>query len=285
MNKIILTSRITRFRFPNEIRPSSELRPRAPFSMSEHVQPLDHRVLVQELNSVQWDTLGINLGLSVEEIQEIELDHQTTSRRRSEMINKWLKKELNPTWLMVVDALEKMLENRLANRLRNAHVAASPAQTPPSASSEELELTTGTNDEIARSIEDLRDEYFTLIRETESVVEKMNPSFKDLKRFSQIYIGNEVSTVDELFDQLKPFNFLDYALLQKIVKAFLVEPNTVDDKISDYVKHWETFKASTTLVSQRPSSKLSNHTPQHQRDQDYDRQTSPRWRMDEQDNR
>ena len=75
----------------------------------------------------------------------------------------------------------------------------------------------------------------------------MNPSFKDLKRFSQFYIGNEVSTVDELFDQLKPFNLLDYVLLQKIVKVFLVAPNTVDNKISDYVKHWENFKASTTI--------------------------------------
>ena len=222
------------------------LRPWAPFSMSEHVQPLDHRVLVQELNGVQWDTLGINLGLSVEEIQEIELDHQTTSRRRSEMLNKWLKKELNPTWLMVLDALEKMSENRLANRLRNAYVASS-SDHKPSASSEELELTIGTNDEIAREIEDLTDEYFALIRETESAVEKMNPSLKDLKRFSQFYIGNEVSTVDELFDQLKPFNLLDYKLLQKIVKVFLVAPNTVDDKISDYVKHWENFKTSTTI--------------------------------------
>ena len=214
--------------------------------MSEHVQPLDHSVLVQELNGVRWDTLGINLGLSVEEIQEIDLDHQTTSRRRSEMLNKWLKKELNPTWLMVVDALEKMSENRLANRLRNAYVAASPAHTP-SASSEELELTIGRNDEIARAIEDLRYEYFTLIRETESAVEKLSPSFKDLKRFSQIYIGNEVSTVDELFDQLKPFNLLEYALLQTIVKVFLLAPNTVDDKISDYVKHLENFKTSTTI--------------------------------------
>ena len=149
------------------------------FSMSGHVKPLDHRVLVQELNRVQWDTLGINLGLSVEEIQEIELDHQTTSRKRSEMINKWLKKELNPTWIMVVDALEKMSENRIADRLRNAYmyVAARPARMPSRASSEEeLELTLGRNDEIAREIEDLRYEYFTIIRETESAVEKMNPS-------------------------------------------------------------------------------------------------------------
>ena len=65
-------------------------------SDSEHVQPLDHRVLVQELNGVQWDTLGINLGLSVEEIQHIELDHQTTSRRRSEMINKWFEEGIEP---------------------------------------------------------------------------------------------------------------------------------------------------------------------------------------------
>ena len=119
---------------------------------------------------------------------------------------------------MVVDALDRMSENRLANRLRNAYVAASPAHTPPSASSEEFELTMRSNDEIARAIEDLSDKYFTLIREAESAVKKMNPSLNDLKRFSQFYmIGNEVSTVDKLFDQLKPFNLSDYKLLQKIV--------------------------------------------------------------------
>ena len=229
--------------------------------MSEHVQPLDHRVLVQELDSlVQWDVLGIKLGLSLEEIQEIEINHQdkTNSRRRSEMLNKWLKKELNPTWIMVVDALEKMSENSLANRLRSAYVAASPraatyastphVPVPESTSSEELELTISRKDEIAREIEDLRYEYFALIRETESAVKKLKPLSNDLKRFSQNYIlGKEVSTVDELFDHLKPFNLLEYALLQTIVKVFFVAPNTVDDKISDYVEHLENFKTSTTI--------------------------------------
>ena len=61
--------------------------------MSDHIQAVTHDLLVRELGQVpQWDILGTYLGLSESEITEIELDNQSTARRRLVMLNKWIEK-------------------------------------------------------------------------------------------------------------------------------------------------------------------------------------------------
>ena len=86
--------------------------------MSDHITTLTTDLLVHELNGVtNWQYLGMFLGLDMAEIKEIEQDYLDTPRRRMEMLDKWMKKG-NPSWEMVVDALEKMSEQRLADQLR-----------------------------------------------------------------------------------------------------------------------------------------------------------------------
>ena len=78
--------------------------------MSDHVSKLTSDLLVHELKEVvEWQQLGVYLGLSMAEIKEIEQDHLYTARRRMEMLNKWMKKKVNPSWLVVIEALERML--------------------------------------------------------------------------------------------------------------------------------------------------------------------------------
>ena len=55
------------------------------------------------------------LGLGMAEIKEIEQDHLDTPHRRMEMLEKWMRKQGNSSWEMMVDALEKMSEWRLAD--------------------------------------------------------------------------------------------------------------------------------------------------------------------------
>ena len=55
---------------------------------------------------------------------------------------------------------------------------------------------------------------------TEFAVEDTNPHARKIKRFSQFYMNDEATSVDELFDQMKPFYFLDYKILEKIVQFF-----------------------------------------------------------------
>ena len=90
--------------------------------MSDHVQAVTHDLLVRELDQVpQWDILGTYLGLSESEITEIELDNQSTARRRLVMLNKWMEKDVNASWEKVIDALKNMTQIRLANQLKEKY--------------------------------------------------------------------------------------------------------------------------------------------------------------------
>ena len=58
-------------------------------------------------------------------------------------------------------------------------------------------------------METLGDNYLQLVMEAESaVVLESDPPLKKLKRFPQCFMRKEILTLDELFDQLKPFYFL-----------------------------------------------------------------------------
>ena len=56
-----------------------------------------------------------------------------------------------------------------------------------------------------------------------------------------------VTTVEELFDCLEKFCFLDYALLESIISLLLKESQSVVCDLSDYIKQLSLFKKSTTL--------------------------------------
>ena len=57
----------------------------------------------------------------------------------------------------------------------------------------------------------------------------------------------DILTVDELFDQLKPFYFLEYIMLEKIVKFFLPRAHSVADNLRDYLQYLTKFKSSTIV--------------------------------------
>ena len=97
---------------------------------------------------------------------------------------------------------------------------------------------------IAREMESLRDNYFKLIRKTVSVVESVSPSERDVKRFSKYYMTSVVTMVEDLFDQLEPLYFLDYMLLEKIVRFLLPEQ---DDSVIGELDMLDEFKFSATL--------------------------------------
>ena len=169
---------------------------------------------------------------------------------------------------MVIKALEKMSELRLANKLREkyctqqhkddekpiASLREKPARTSTSeglADLQEADLERAITVDrrrhaVAREIDNLRDKHFELVKNTESAVASADPSSRDLKRFSKHYMTNEVASVKELFDHLNPY-FLDYTLLEKIVKFLLERDHSVVSKLNDYIRELEEFKSSITL--------------------------------------
>ena len=107
-----------------------------------------------------------------------------------------------------------------------------------------------------------------IVRETEVALEKTNPSETEVKRFSNYYMSEEVTKVEELFDQLQPLDYLNYTLLEKIIKYFLKQDQLVVCELNDYIQELEKFKQSTSVqefmesieAAQRPLSKTEIST-------------------------
>ena len=61
-------------------------------------------------------------------------------------------------------------------------------------------------------------------------------------------MNSEVTTVEELFDLLKPFYFLNYPLLKKIVKFFFNQTHPIVVNFRDYLEQLAIFMQSTTVL-------------------------------------
>ena len=224
--------------------------------MSDHVEAVTHDLLVRELCKVtEWDVLGIYLGLDESEITEIERDHQSNARRRIAMLAKWMEKDVDVSWEKVIDALESLPQIRLANQLKEKYFGTSESNLPataagpkaPAESSPEKELMVDRQESIAQEIEEIEEKYLLLVTNVEAVMAEANPSLIKLKRFSKFYGNSTVESIEELFDLLEPLNFLDNALLEKIVKFFLSRTHQVVDDLRDYLEQLTNFKSSTTV--------------------------------------
>ena len=211
-------------------------------AMSDHVVPVSHELFVRELSPVvQWDVLGIYLGLEETEIQVIERDHQDTARRRIVMLKKWMEKDSNVSWEKVISALKSMSQIRLANQLQEKYCTSEPVAGNVAV---DKEISMDKQEFIAQEIHKFQLRYIQLVMNVEKALTEANPS---LKRFSRYYFAKaKVTTVEDLIDQIEPSSFLDYTLLKQVVKFFLSRHLVADD-LRDYLQQLDKFKSSTTV--------------------------------------
>ena len=164
------------------------------------------------------------------------------------MLDKWLKKEERPSWDQIVAALENMSEKSLASELKKKYLQQPEiASAKPTPLVPETVLKVHRRDSVARELERLKETHLRLRDSAESALEDVNPSSRQLKRFSQSYCNRVVTTVEELFDCLDDFCFLDYALLQYIINYFLNEAQSVVTSLGNYIQQLTNFKSSTSL--------------------------------------
>ena len=73
--------------------------------------------LSNELATVEkWHKLGVNLGLQGHQLRKLQEDYPRDSdRRKCEMLDIWLRNVQNPTWKVIVEALNLMQENVVAD--------------------------------------------------------------------------------------------------------------------------------------------------------------------------
>lgn len=87
-----------------------------------HPQAMEYRDLLNSLlpKAAQWNSLGIQLGLSPDELDIIRADSDGVEECLRKMLRKWYDKTLNPTWQVVVIALRVLGEMRLAEELERS---------------------------------------------------------------------------------------------------------------------------------------------------------------------
>ena len=163
------------------------------------------------------------------------------------MLGKWMKKNVDASWEKVIETLKSMSQNVLANQLKKKYCT-SESNPPATAiglraeSSLERELLVDRQEFL--EMEDLERKYLQLVLQAESAVEETNPTVRKITRFSQCFLSGGIASVEELFNQ---FYFLDYALLEMIVKFFLPRAHEVADNFCDYLQQLANFKSSTTV--------------------------------------
>ena len=176
------------------------------------------------------------------------------------MFDKWLSKEENPSWEKMIAALEDMSENKLASQLKKKYVYQQqpreesqidePKATDDQQATERVVLKVDKQDQVARELDNLEKKYLWLVIDAQLALEAANLSSVALGKFSQYYMNEKVTTVEELFELIKPFCFLDYSLLEAAITFLLGQhdpTHKVVDDLSKYVKHLTNFKKSATL--------------------------------------
>ena len=216
--------------------------------MSEHAPVLNFN-LVKELQDVDYHQLGTHLGLSHGDLRTIERDYPLDdTRRRSEVLNLWTKRETNPTWEKVIKALEGMKEFTLVAQLKQRY--AGPAHAHKAESDlEGTVMSLPRNEKIAKQLEELERRHFDLVAEAEQELTTVNPPSLRIRRFSRTFMSgvNAVNSVEELFDKMNELSScLHYSLLENVIKLFL-KSTRVADRFSEYCKRVEQFKKSTTV--------------------------------------
>ena len=70
------------------------------------------------MKTTKWHKLGQKLGVEEFDLDVIEKDNpQNTEGALAAMLKKWLEITKDPTWRVIVDALEAIEENQLAKKL------------------------------------------------------------------------------------------------------------------------------------------------------------------------
>ena len=218
--------------------------------MSKHSPVPIFNLLVKELKDVDYHDLGTHLGLSPGDLRTIERDYPLNTRRRSEVLDLWMRRESNPTWEKIIMTLEEMKEFALAAQLKQSHAGPAHKELMNESDLQGTMMKLPRNEKIAKELEELGRQYFDIVAEAELVLTSMNPPSLKIRRFSHTYMagtGVNASSVKKLFDKMnKLSSCLHYSLLENIIELFL-KNTTVADRFSKYCEHVEQFKKSTTV--------------------------------------
>ena len=95
---------------------------RSPLSIPTAPAKPSLKDLTTELASVvNWYDLGLNLGIKSSQLKVIEGDYHDQKRRKSEMLDCWLRIGENCSWEAIAKALSQIGEQEVANEIRKKY--------------------------------------------------------------------------------------------------------------------------------------------------------------------
>ena len=95
----------------------------APTDVTSTNSTLDEGKLYCELETVtEWHELGMYLGVRLYELDRIEKECSTNTRRLQRTLRLWLQRAQNASWVDVVSALQRMRQNRVAESIIQKYI-------------------------------------------------------------------------------------------------------------------------------------------------------------------
>lgn len=247
-----------------------------------------HSQLVEELApvSAKWDQLGIFLGFTQNDLDEIRRDKQDTIPSLYAMCNKWLERNPSGSWKDIVTALQKIKILDLADELKKKYMKEEVTSArgnfmPPSEVHTGSVLTCTNNDNfpvsknVTKEVTHLESKFSALLARMQcnlkQKVDQNRLTLDELGRFvsrqccipyQPVDVIVEIDPIDALFGNLKhdlsPF---ESGLLYSIDSAYL--EGTMKNEIDAYDNSIDQFENSTVITDFKNA--LERHHESHPR--------------------
>ena len=228
-------------------------------SDSPSSRPTESELDLKLAELVNWQIFATHLpDLTRGDIEQIEQDNRAVRRQKLELYGTWLRRCPNASWNDIVLALEKARENALADAIKKKFISNSTQAHNP--------VQLSSNQKVYLLSEELIvEELKTLHRSFTSVARDIRGKLNELVKFGKsslqdivAYIEeaqvhgmkrlNEVNTIDDLFDAIRPHNdYLDCELLEMIVEEYLDHDDIT--KVKTHINKVKLFKHTTPIVA------------------------------------
>ena len=224
-----------------------------PFSLSVSL------LLSKLTKVVDWYVLGLHLNIPKYELDKIQkqfLLNEGVERCKAEMLDMWLKKEEEPHWRVIVDALERMNSYELAQELRDLHLDENESQSTTSVCKDNSTAVNPPSilveEHIVNDFSRLESKFAKLVTDVKFTLKDKQVPLEQLHSYIKTRLDIEnlpvPSTSDELFGTVvrSYYSFLNISLIENIIDEFL-DRSPAQISLQAYKKELNLFKWSTKM--------------------------------------
>ena len=212
---------------------------------------------------VDWYVLGLHLNIPKHELDKVQkqfLLNEGVERCKAEMLDMWLKKEEEPHWRVIVDALEKMKNYELAQELRHLYLDEDGLQSiAPTVQHARFTTKDSTMNNVIlvkkpviKAFSRLESKFAKVVTDMKCSLEANKIVLVDLHRYIKTRLNLQdfpiAKCFDELFDDIARsyYSFLNISLIENIIDEFL-DGSPVQACLQEYERELDLFKSSTNM--------------------------------------